>query len=447
MKNNFCRVWKIVRLILLVLTVNLVSCASDNTIEKKLQQVDQDPTHYVPAYEVVKISSKATMDLRDSFLEHYYSPWGDRQKIAAWSAETLSQARENFHWYLQHPGLDEGQRRIPQKVIQALFNNADLTEYPNVNKPAIVVQGAFVRALPTIEPSFGNMHVAGQGYPFDNLEESFIALGTPIFVLQKTHDGLWYLINTPSYAGWIPSQSVGFVSSHFILQWKQHAAVVALRDNIPLEMSKHRVLTQARMGVLYPMLAEMPAKYRILIPFLNANGDAEMHALSIAKTFTKPFPWDYSAKNIAIAAAGLMGMHYGWGGLYQLRDCSATMQDLFAVFGVWLPRSSAQQARMGQLISLRNATAAQKLKIIEEKAIPFFTLIHFPGHIALYIGSKKNRVYILQDVWGVHTTNLFGKTGRVVVGKTVITPLEFDRGYLNVKKTLLDRADSLSLLF
>ena len=40
--------------------------------------------------------------------------------------------------------------------------------------------------------------------------------------------------------------------------------------------------------------------------------------------------------------------------MYQERDCSSTLRDLFTPFGLWLPRNSGQQAGEGIYISLKD---------------------------------------------------------------------------------------------
>jgi hypothetical protein len=39
-----------------------------------------------------------------------------------------------------------------------------------------------------------------------------------------------------------------------------------------------------------------------------------------------------------------------------------------------------------------------------------------------------------------------GETGRAIFGKSVITPLDFDDQYLNVKGTFLERIEGMTLL-
>lgn len=142
----------------------------------------------------------------------------------------------------------------------------------------------------------------------------------------------------------------------------------------------------------------------------------------------------------------MMGQPYGWGTLYDYNDCSAMVMNLFAGFGIWLPRDSSNQIEIGQQISLAGLSNTQKEKLIIAKGIPFLTLIHKPGHIMVYIGHKNKEIYILHDLWGLKTINLFGQQGRAVIGKTVIAPSKLDYNYINIPNKLLSSIDKISIL-
>lgn len=67
----------------------------------------------------------------------------------------------------------------------------------------------------------------------------------------------------------------------------------------------------------------------------------------------------------------MMGQHYGWGGMFGLRDCSAMTRDLLAPFGIWLPRNSVAQARTGSVLPLEGMSTAEKKPPYCVTASPF----------------------------------------------------------------------------
>jgi len=140
-------------------------------------------------------------------------------------------------------------------------------------------------------------------------------------------------------------------------------------------------------------------------------------------------------------------MHYGWGGMYGQRDCSSTMRDFFAPFGVWLPRNSSKQAQVGKVISFEGMSDKEKLATIKKEGIAFRTLLYRHGHIVLYVGVYNGKVIVFQNMWGV-TTRKDGKAGRFVVGRPVFSTLEIGKylEFYDEKSSLLSHLTSMNII-
>ncbi len=93
---------------------------------------------------------------------------------------------------------------------------------------------------------------------------------------------------------------------------------------------------------------------------------------------------------LLMEAFDYLGSPYGWGGQKAGRDCSRFMMDVFASFGVALPRYSSLQARAGNMVvDLRKAKSApERMSLIDEAHTRGVVLLHFPGHIMLYLGRN-----------------------------------------------------------
>jgi hypothetical protein len=142
----------------------------------------------------------------------------------------------------------------------------------------------------------------------------------------------------------------------------------------------------------------------------------------------------------------LLGEPYGWGGSHGARDCSATTRDYFALFGVWLPRNSADQSVTGAAVSLKNIPAAERPRAIVEYGVPFATLIHMPGHIMLYLGVYDGEPVVMHNAWGVRVNVGSGKIGRAVIGRAVVSSLRIGEEINGRPKSglLIDSVDRLS---
>jgi hypothetical protein len=161
----------------------------------------------------------------------------------------------------------------------------------------------------------------------------------------------------------------------------------------------------------------------VMVPARDVMGQAVIRYAHIAQRDALPAPLAPTPDNFAALANRMLGEPYGWGGLYTDRDCSATLMDLMAAFGVYLPRNSSQQAKLGWVEPLDGEDdAAKKARLLKE-GVPFLTLVRKPGHIMLYIGSKEGEPVVLQTIWGLKTRR--GEIeGRRIIGRTVISTLE-----------------------
>ena len=115
--------------------------------------------------------------------------------------------------------------------------------------------------------------------------------------------------------------------------------------------------------------------------------DAKLSAATVAlpgPPETKPI----TRRAVLEAAFRYLGSPYGWGGVAGGRDCSRFLMDAFGELGLELPRHSASQAAAGTFsVDVTKAKGEQeKLLLIDAAARRGLVLLHFPGHIMLYLG-------------------------------------------------------------
>jgi hypothetical protein len=117
------------------------------------------------------------------------------------------------------------------------------------------------------------------------------------------------------------------------------------------------------------------------------------------------------------------------------------MRDLFAAFGIWLPRNSAAQAKTGTFVNLEGLSAAEKSRRILRDGIPFKTLLWMKGHIGLYVGSFQGEPVFFHNLWGIRNTLPDGREGRIILGRAVVTSLHpgQERGDVKKQNLLVER--------
>lgn len=376
----------------------------------------------------------------DEFRVHYFSPWQNSdisyldftwEKLGGFQSRFL---KKNFY------GKDG--KLFPSDQLANIASNA----YLGLNlqlKPAVVVKDTDVRVLPSAVPLYPSRESALGERGFlaaDSLQNSTVKPGEPAAVLSQSTDEKWVLIATGSVLGWVRHDTVAYVTPEFMDSYTESPLVVFIKDNVRIRDERGTLLATAKMGTILPSDGGF-----LLLPTRGKQGMAVIKKYKPVKETTAPFPVNFTPSNAARAIEQLLGERYSWGGSNGLRDCSAMTKDYFALFGIWLPRNSGDQAKTGASISVSELQTGQKLQTIITRGVPFATLLHMKGHIMLYLGVYDGEPVVLHNLWGIHTTAKGGKSARVIVGKTAVTSLYLGKEIENRKKSsyLINNISSL----
>jgi hypothetical protein len=242
---------------------------------------------------------------------------------------------------------------------------------------------------------------------------------------------------------------IASVDENFITTWENAPLMAVTKDEVPLSDQDGVFRFKASLGWLFPKVGEDDEHYQVLIAVADENRKGLIKKVSLSKKQAVIKPYRLTPANLATLGNELLHKPYGWGGLYGNRDCSATLKDLFAPFGIWLPRDSKDQAAQGTFVSLKSLSPKEKEKMILRDGIPFLTLIWMKGHIMLYIGSYQGKAVVFHNIWGVRTQDPQGREGRKIIGQTVISTLdpgidlpEADRSHGD----LLNRVEGMTFL-
>jgi hypothetical protein len=308
-------------------------------------------------------------------------------------------------------------------------------------RAAIIVQHTALRALPTALPVYGDYHAAGEGYPFDLLQISAEWLGKPISVLYLSRAGDWAFIDDGDAMGWVSVRDMAYVNLSDQVKLKQSHMIAVIKDFVPVKNNAGEFLFDSRIGMFLASTNQ-----RAFIPIRRSDGYAEFQSIYLPSDLVVDYPWVATPRHFSLLMNQMMGQPYGWGGLYNYRDCSLTMKNLFAPFGIDLPRNSQAQADSGHKWSLAGLSDMEKENFIASHAKPYMSLLHMHGHIVLYIGQYHGDGIIFQNKWGLATDDATGDQGRAVLGQAHIAPLTFGRNVPNAATTFIKSVDSLTNL-
>jgi hypothetical protein len=405
----------------LFLVLLVCGCASVPETIRDIRDLTQDHMSYIDKSsserELVTADDQKKMD--DHYNSQYFGPW-HRDK-PYYQIDIVERA---FKKYRKNLGYGESGRKLRKSWLKALIASADLEHYPNSGLTAITIGSADVRVMPTHKPRFFDASYSHNGYPFDTLQESSIAPNTPLYISHVAKDKDWVLVETPYVVGWMSVRSIAFVDSDFIKAWETGQYAVFIKDKIPLYDAEGRYLFRVPLGAMFPKVGEDEKTITLRVALADDNGKARMRTAVVSKDAATAKPLKLTHFNIAKIANELINEPYGWGGLYQNRDCSALIKDIFAPFGIWLPRNSTDQAHEGgTFIDLQNLSPAEKEAMIMKQGMPYLTLLWRRGHIMLYMGNYQGKPLIFHNIWSVRTQDLLGRVGRKIVGHAAITTL------------------------
>jgi hypothetical protein len=373
-----------------------------------------------------------------NFLHHFFMPWKmEKTKIAAKLTPMSRYFRKdqltNITIFSRNLGFGENYHKNSAVWFKRIIRNMDMHSFPNRDRNAITIHNTLVRYFPTLDPHFYDFRYAGQGYPFDNFQKSVILAGTPIHVYQVSRSGDWVFVQSPAVFGWIRAENIAYVEKNFMQRWRHATYVATIGKKVPVHDITGVYRLHAYMGAIFPMEAEHEHSYTILIPTANLQQQAVIVKAEVTKKVMQKMPLIATPANFAKLIKQLLGEPYGWGGLNFYTDCSSALKSIYAPFGIWLPRNSGAQAKVGKNINLSHLSSTGRQNYILRYGVPFVTLIHVPGHIMLYLGAEKGKVMTFQNVWAFQTwarRNGGYCEGRAIVGKAVLLPLElqYDMG-------------------
>ena len=384
--------------------------------------------------------SAESKELKKKYLKRYFSVWEDKFNAPKKNA---------MFWAIyDKSGFDESKKPINAQFFDELVKSMDIDSYPSMQKRAIMVKTANVRALPTIKPRFSKI----DGYPFDRWQNSLIFAYTPVIVLHADISKEWLLVQSSFVAGWVKADEVAFMSDSQVREMKNGEFLLPLSDKIPL-YHNGLFLQNARVGMLF-LRESKKGESKIIAYKRDLKGNAVKIRIDFDKNLFAPFPLPFSESNIAQMIERVGAENYGWGGAYQNRDCSSFIRDIFTNVGIWLPRNSKAQVEWGKrknggYMELPENND-EKIALILANAKPFRTIIWLKGHIMLYIGEIAGNPIVAHQVWGISgggEVEIFSS-----VSITTLTPkVDFDSKNIvkndEDSKTLLDRIEAMNIVW
>ncbi|WP_294891980.1 MULTISPECIES: SH3 domain-containing protein [unclassified Sulfuricurvum] len=390
----------------------------------------------VPYAEQNGMDRESFYDVQKNFEKSYYTPWD--YTVPPMSVQDVSWPMRAFRG-----GYGSNLRPLPPSWFKEIEAHANFENYGTLNQKGIALKWLDLRALPTEKPLYRDPSLPGEGYPFDMLQNSSVNYHEPVFISHTSIDGAWSYVFTNSASGWVKSDGIAVIDTAMSETMRKQEKLFITEDNVPLYDSSNRFVAYSRIGMVLSLEKEQQNEYYALA--YDSNGSFK--SVSIPKPAARVGISKLNKNDLIRLGEQMLKNTYGWGGMLGERDCSSMIRDMYTPFGIWLPRNSAAQARKGEVISFEGLSDDEKLDLIREKGIPFETIVYLKGHVLLYIGTYQDNVMMMHNVWGIRTIDKSGNKGRRIVGKAVISTLEFgsELEEFDPYNKLLTRAHSMNI--
>ena len=432
---------------LILLIALTCGCVPDPEVIADLKALKQDTLAYLDGNaKADMLPATVQQQVEANYNRILFSPWRNPTPPAKSGVEVY------FTRYIANPGFGENKQPRDKGWALALKDLAGFETFPNTNRKAITIKNTSLRLLPTQKPAFDDFNKAGEGYPFDNLQNSTLPPNTPLFAVHTTTDGAWVWVTSAYAQGWLPLSDIAWVNDPAAFETEKYAALVD--DQVSITDMQKQFVTVGHIGMTLPLIKELPDGIEARVAASDENHNAVFKTVRLPKSVAVAKSLPLTASAVAELANKMMNDPYGWGGMYDNRDCSSMIQDLFVPFGIWLPRNSNywisdyRSVKRGLIVRLKDLKPEDKEKMIIQNGIPFLTFLWMKGHVMLYVGSKDGKALAFHNVWGLRTKGPDGKEGRKIIGKAVITTLQpgKERSDFDPNGELLRRIEGMTLL-
>jgi len=426
--------------IILLVIIFFTSCSlknqrkeAQNTFNNKanisiydLQNIPQDINLFAKQVH----NNNKLYEIQKKYEKYYFRPWNFTKPN-----ETLKNIKWPFRTYKAGKSYGENLQLLNEYFFDNMYNESNFDKYLTLNKKAVTLKHLSIRVFPTCRPLFRDPFLAGEGFPFDYLQNSTVCANKPVFVSHLSKNKEWAYIFTSFTSGWVKSSDIVFLDDKYTKEWQKAREVFLTKDNVAIYSKEGRFLFSSRIGMMLPLISKSKDNYIVLSVAKYKNSKPFYVKAVLPKQISHEGVLTFNKKNITDILSEVLKSNYGWGGMYGQRDCSSAIRDIFAPFGIWLPRNSFQQAKIGEVMSIEGLNDKQKLQFIKQKAIPFETLLYKKGHIMLYVGTYKDNVVIFHDTWGIKTKSN-GINGRIIIGKAILSTPEIGKYQKNYDENL-----------
>lgn len=253
--------------------------------------------------------------------------------------------------------------------------------------------------------------------------------GELLRVVSRHPDG-WRLVRTAYAYGWARQDDLGpeLSQDEARAYLTSQRFVVVRHDRSPVWTDGTRTaqLVAVDLGLRLPLLGRdpsgmaqvlVPSREGRLAPGLIDADDVEDGYLPLTR------------RSLLGQAFARLDDAFGWAGAGGDRDCSRFLMDIFALFGLELPRNSYWQSRAGTTsVDVTGLDASQRAEQLDRALDQGIVLLYMPGHIMLLLGRDGDDYYAIHQFSGYRVGCRPGHDVKMTVDRVSVTTLRLGEG-------------------
>jgi len=282
---------------------------------------------------------------------------------------------------------------------------------------------------------------------FDYGVASTIDMGEPVALLHTSKDGLWSYVQTYGFTCWIHSSAVAFGDIETVRKLSDRSMpILAVTHRVSVFPSPEEdtAMGSIEMGSYLTLTTAGTNYLEVLVPARGIHNElvAKRGYIRRGSEISMGF-LPYTLRNVYRQCFELFGRRYGWGGMYEERDCASYVMSVFRCFGFRLPRNSSKLIQASPcVIPLKEYDRDTRLEILSSSP-EGITIIGYPGHVMIYLGSMNGTPYIIHSTWAWRSsvnaeTDVTHRLARVTVSDLLL-------GDGSKKGALIDKVTQIAI--
>ncbi len=352
-----------------------------------------------------------------------------REQVQAWLKESAEPPKATL--------VDATGNTISKAALDAVLTNMSADSIPasQATRYGLSVRRAQMRLFPTTLKAFPSKELLD----FESFQGGTLFPGEAVIIAHTSADGQWLFVICMHDLGWVARTDIAEGSAQQVFGYVNRQPFrVVTGDRV------HTVFTPETpevseltldMGTRVP-LTKLPedqpvngqgpyVSWTLELPVRREDGSLAFKPALLQKIKdTAPTYLPLTRANIIRQSFKFLGERYGWGHLYNARDCSGFTSDVYSSMGIFMPPNANGQGR-GPAFRHRLFTAqdSHQARVQALRDAQIGDLVVVPGHVLMILGHVNGEPYVIQDVPYAVFYDATGKLRKTKVNGVSVTPL------------------------